>query len=57
MDEEVQFIIDSTKEAMDKALTHLNKKFLNIRAGSISFFGICSYGGLLWYSNSTKSSL
>ena len=32
MDEEVQFIIDSTKEAMDKALTHLNKKFLNIRA-------------------------
>ena len=36
MDEEVQFIIDSTKEAMDKALTHLNKKFLNIRAGKTS---------------------
>jgi ribosome recycling factor len=36
MDEEVQFIIDSTKEAMDKALTHLNKKFLNIRAGKAS---------------------
>jgi len=36
MDEEVQFIIDSTKEAMDNALTHLNKKFLNIRAGKAS---------------------
>ena len=36
MDEEVQFIIDSTKEAMDKALTRLNKKFLNIRAGKTS---------------------
>ena len=36
MDEEVQFIIDSTKEAMDKALTHLNKIFLNIRAGKAS---------------------
>ena len=36
MDEEVQFIIDSTKEAIDNALTHLNKKFLNIRAGKSS---------------------
>jgi len=36
MDEEVQFIIDSTKEAMDNALTHLNKNFLNIRAGKAS---------------------
>ena len=54
MDEEVQFIIDSTKEAMDKALTHLNKKFLNIRAGKASpIDGICSYGGLLWHSNPT----
>lgn len=33
MDEEVQFIIDSTKEAMDNALKHLTKKFINIRAG------------------------
>jgi len=33
MDEEVQFIIDSTKEAMDNALQHLTKKLLNIRAG------------------------
>lgn len=33
MDEEVQFIMDSTKEAMDNALTHLTKKFVNIRAG------------------------
>tara|TARA_B110000259_G_scaffold25067_1_gene25726 strand:- start:401 stop:979 length:579 start_codon:yes stop_codon:yes gene_type:complete len=33
MDEEVQFIIDSTKEGMDNALMHLTKKFINIRAG------------------------
>jgi len=33
MDEEARFIIDSTKEAMDNALTHLSKKLLNIRAG------------------------
>ena len=36
MDEEVQFIIDSTKEAMDNGLTHLEKKLLNIRAGKAS---------------------
>ena len=33
MDEEAKFIIDSTKEAMDNALIHLEKKLLNIRAG------------------------
>ena len=33
MNEEVQFIIDSTKEGMDNALIHLTKKFINIRAG------------------------
>ncbi len=33
MDEETNFIIDSTKEAMDNALIHLEKKLLNIRAG------------------------
>ena len=33
MDEEIQFIIDSTKEGMDNALMHLTKKFINIRAG------------------------
>ena len=33
MDEEAKFIIDSTKEAMDNALVHLEKKLLNIRAG------------------------
>jgi len=33
MDEEVKFILDSTKEAMDNAMTHLSKKLLNIRAG------------------------
>ena len=36
MDEEIQFIIDSTKEGMDNALMHLTKKFINIRAGKAS---------------------
>ncbi|MBV1922750.1 MAG: ribosome recycling factor [Flavobacteriaceae bacterium] len=33
MEEEISFIIDSTKEAMDNAYAHLIKKFVNIRAG------------------------
>ncbi|GEQ85178.1 ribosome-recycling factor [Patiriisocius marinistellae] len=33
MEDEIDFIIDSTKEAMANALTHLKKKFVNIRAG------------------------
>lgn len=33
MDDELDFIIDSTKEAMDKAILHLEKQLLNIRAG------------------------
>ncbi|MFT5078899.1 MAG: ribosome recycling factor [Planctomycetota bacterium] len=36
MEDEIKFIIDSTKEAMDDALVHLNKKFVNIRAGKAS---------------------
>jgi len=36
MDEEAKFIIDSTREAMDNALLHLEKKLLNIRAGKAS---------------------
>ncbi len=36
MEEEIQFIIDGTKEAMAKALTHLDKKLSNIRAGKAS---------------------
>jgi ribosome recycling factor len=36
MEEEVKFILDSTKEAMDNALVHLKKKFVNIRAGKAS---------------------
>lgn len=34
--EDIQFIIDSTKEAMDAALKHLEKQFVNIRAGKAS---------------------
>ncbi len=33
MNEESKFILDSTHEAMDNALKHLQKKLLNIRAG------------------------
>ncbi len=36
MEEEIKFIIDSTKEAMDNAYKHLIKKFINIRAGKAS---------------------
>ncbi len=36
MEEEIKFILDSTKEAMDNALVHLEKKFVNIRAGKAS---------------------
>ncbi|MGJ8548864.1 ribosome recycling factor [Winogradskyella wichelsiae] len=36
MDEDIKFIIDSTKESMDAALKHLEKQFSNIRAGKAS---------------------
>lgn len=36
MNEELNFIIDSTKELMQKAITHLEKEFRNIRAGKAS---------------------
>ncbi|MAP55617.1 ribosome recycling factor [Altibacter sp.] len=36
MEEEIDFIIDSTREAMGKAITHLEKKLVNIRAGKAS---------------------
>ena len=36
MEEEIQFVIDGTKEAMDNALRHLEKKLANIRAGKAS---------------------
>lgn len=36
MNEEVQFILDTTKEAMVNAIKHLEKQFLNIRAGKAS---------------------
>ncbi len=36
MNEEIDFIIDSTKEAMQAAIAHLEKKLLNIRAGKAS---------------------
>lgn len=36
MKEEIDFILDSTKESMDAALKHLEKQLLNIRAGKAS---------------------
>ncbi|MBP1838407.1 ribosome recycling factor [Formosa algae] len=36
MNEDIQFIIDSTKEGMDAAVRHLEKQFVNIRAGKAS---------------------
>ncbi|MFD2822269.1 ribosome recycling factor [Lacinutrix iliipiscaria] len=36
MNEDVQFIIDTTKEAMINALKHLEKQLMNIRAGKAS---------------------
>jgi ribosome recycling factor len=36
MNEEIQFIIDTTKEAMDSAIKHLEKQLVNIRAGKAS---------------------
>lgn len=36
MNEDIQFILDSTKESMDTALKHLEKQLLNIRAGKAS---------------------
>jgi ribosome recycling factor len=34
--EEIEFILDSTKEQMEGSLAHLEKEFLNIRAGKAS---------------------
>lgn len=36
MEEEIQFILDSTQESMTNALAHLEKKLMTIRAGKAS---------------------
>ncbi len=36
MNEDIQFILDTTKEAMGNAIKHLEKQFVNIRAGKAS---------------------
>lgn len=36
MDEEVKFILDTTKESMDASISHLEKAFVKIRAGKAS---------------------
>lgn len=36
MNEDIQFILDSTKESMDAAISHLEREFVKIRAGKAS---------------------
>ncbi len=36
MNEEIDFILDTTKESMDGAMSHLEKAFIKIRAGKAS---------------------
>lgn len=36
MTEEIEFILDSAKESMEGSIAHLEKEFLNIRAGKAS---------------------
>lgn len=36
MNEEIKFILDSTRESMDASLLHLEKELVNIRAGKAS---------------------
>lgn len=36
MNEDIQFILDTAEEAMDNAIKHLEKQFVNIRAGKAS---------------------
>jgi len=36
MNEDIKFILDSTQEAMDNAIRHMEKQFKNIRAGKAS---------------------
>lgn len=36
MNEELQFVLDTAREAMDNAITHLEKQLINIRAGKAS---------------------
>lgn len=36
MNEDIQFILDTAKEAMDNAIKHLEKQLINIRAGKAS---------------------
>ena len=36
MNEEINFIIDSTKESMNGTISHLEKAFIKIRAGKAS---------------------
>ena len=50
MNEEVQFVLDATKEGMDAAMSHLEREFLKIRAGKASPAMLSSV--LVWFANS-----
>lgn len=55
MEDEIDFLIDGTREAMANALKHLDKQFLNIRAGKASPSMV---GGVMvdYYGNQTPLS-
>ena len=55
MEDEIKFIIDGAAEAMHNALIHLDKKFVNIRAGKASP-AMVSAVMVNYYGNSTPLS-
>ena len=52
MEDEIKFLLDSTKEAMEGAITHLEKKLLNIRAGKATP-GMLGSVKVVYYGNPT----
>jgi ribosome recycling factor len=57
MTEEIEFILDSTKESMAGSIAHLEKEFLNIRAGKASPAMLEVFCRLLWLSNPAFTSV
>ena len=55
--EEIEFILDTSKESMQKTIGHLEVAFSKIRAGKASPQMLDSVSiGLLWIFNTIKSS-
>ena len=51
--EDINFIMDVAKEAMEKSLD-LDKAFINIRAGKANPAMLSSENGVLWNANPTE---